>query len=595
MTGQGFPRINAVEPEPTFPLPNAQGGLAYIDGIHANTANAMKPAHLVALLVLLLNSTPCSAQRSHPTSAASSGGALHPAQAAYDVTHYDIRLQVFPDEQRISGQVDVHLTILDPVDYLLLDLEDDMNVAGVDVRIDRDAWREVVFDHSSGRLRVESDLAPGDRPTVRVLYAGKPRVAPNPPWIGGFTWAETSDGMPWIATSVQMDGADVWLPVKDHPSDKADSVSISITVPRGLTVASNGILRDSQAEADSTTFTWFTRFPISNYNIALNIAPYEEISTTYQSIDGTHVPVSFWVLPERLADGRRLLPHFLDQLRWFEETIGPYPFRAEKYGVAHTPHLGMEHQSIIAYGSTFLPNEWGYDWLHQHELAHEWWSNLVTAPDWNDFWIHEGFGTYMQPLYVEHLHGPEAYRREMDSMRRHLNNLSPVAPRDSRSTREMYFIDGTTQSDNDIYYKGSWFLHTLRFLIGDELFFESLQRFAYPDEAARAATDGSQVRFATTEDYRALVEDLADTDLDWLFEVYLRRADLPDLRVKRDAGTLKLRWEAPDDLPFPMPVEVDVDGERRLVEVGNGMVEIRVPASARVTIDPDDWVLRVKE
>ena len=129
-------------------------------------------------------------------------------------------------------------------------------------------------------------------------------VAPNPPWIGGFTWEETEDGQPWVATSVQMDGADLWLPVKDHPSDKPDSVTIRITVPKPLVVASNGVLRTQHATADSTTFEWFTAQPISNYNIALNIAPYETIDTTYITVDGIELPATFWVLPERLDDGR---------------------------------------------------------------------------------------------------------------------------------------------------------------------------------------------------------------------------------------------------------------------------------------------------
>ncbi len=177
-------------------------------------------------------------------------------------------------------------------------------------------------------------------------------------------------------------------------------------------------------------------------------------------------------------------------------------------------------------------------------------------------------------------------------MRRNLNNVAPVAPREPKSTREMYFVDGTTTSDNDIYYKGAWFLHTLRYLIGDDLFFESLQRFAYPDAQARAATDGSQVRFATTEDYRMLVEELTGRDLAWLFEVYLRRADLPRLEVQRGEGTVHLRWETPEDLPFPMPVEIDIDGARKRVNITPEGMTLDVPSTARVTIDPDAWVLR---
>lgn len=556
----------------------------------------MKLPHILPLLVLLLISTPCSAQRQHGALPSTSGGPLSAEQAAYDVRFYDIHLSIHPDDQRIEGFVDVHVGIEEPIDHILLDLDDRMDVASVAVRRGSGNWEAAEAERRAGQLAIPTtpSLRTGEQLAVRVEYGGEPVVAPNPPWIGGFTWATTSDGRPWIATSVQMDGADLWLPVKDHPSDKPDSVQLHITVPEGLTVASNGILRDHVTRADSSTFIWFTGMPISNYNIALNIAPYAEVEDSYESADGTTVPVTFWVLPERLEDGRRMLPQFIDHVRWYEELLGPYPFRTEKYGVAHTPHLGMEHQTIIAYGSTFSNNEWGYDWLHHHELGHEWWANLVTAPDWNDFWIHEGFCTYMQPLYVEHLHGQASYLQEMAAMRRHLNNLRPVAPREPMSTSEMYFVEGQSVSDNDIYYKGAWALHTLRYLIGDEAFFASMRRFAYPDEAAREATDGSQVRFVTTEEYRQLAERIAGRDLGWFFEVYLRRAELPRLHLQREAGSVSLSWETPDDLHFPMPIDLDIDGERRRVTVDMDGVVLDVPPGASITVDPDGWVLRAE-
>ena len=546
----------------------------------------------VFLLVIFLSSTfgaMCSAQRTHPGGATSSGGALHPLQAAYDVVHYGLDLSVLPDRRAIDGSVEITVDILEPIDQLLLDLDDRL-----DVRHIHHDGKASSFEHNDGRLSItpSQSLDEGTSHTFRVTYGGEPRVAPNPPWIGGFTWAETDDGQPWIATSVQMDGADLWLPVKDHPSDKPDSVTIRITVPKPLVVASNGILRNQTASADSTTYEWFTAQPISNYNIALNIAPYETVETTYQTIDGLDLPVTFWVLPERLEDGRRMLPHFVDQLRWFEETIGPYPFRAEKYGVAHTPHLGMEHQTIIAYGSTFSMNRWGFDWLHQHELAHEWWSNLVTAADWKDFWLHEGFGTYMQALYAEHLQGGNAYREEMQTYRRAISNLKPIAPVEPRTTAEMYFAEDDTQSDNDIYYKGSWVLHTLRFLLGDDDFSEMMRRFAYPTEAHHAATDGSQARFVDTNELIGLVNDIAGADLSWFFDVYVRRAELPVLDVRREADRLHLRWEVAGGLSFPMPVEIAVNGERQRHPLPDGHATIDLPPGAQVEVDPDAWLLR---
>jgi aminopeptidase N len=551
---------------------------------------------IVPLVAILLINTPCSAQRQHGAAGTYSGGPLSAEQAAFNVHFVDVDVEVFPEEQSIRAEVETHFEAVHPVERVVLDLDNRLTVEAVWIVDEDGSWLEVPFAHDAGQLGVvlRGTLQPGERGRVRVRYGGAPKVATNPPWVGGFTWAETEDGRPWIATSVQVDGADLWMPVKDHPSDRPDSVALRIVVPEGLIAASMGVDRGvDRLEDGRLGFRWFTSQPISYYNIALNIGPYVTVDTSFVSVTGELVPVTFWVLPEREEDARRQLPGFLDQMDWFERTIGPYPFRAEKYGIAHVPYLGMEHQTIIAYGADFTDNEWGYDWLHQHELAHEWWGNLVTVPDWRDFWVHEGFGTYMQPLYTEYLNGHEAYIREISGYRNNIRNRQPVAPRESRTTQQMYFVaPDYTQSDGDIYYKGAVILHTLRHYMGGDAFFESLRRMAYPTEEHRAATDGSQSRFATTEDYRAIVEDIVGHDMGWFFEVYVRQPQLPRLETDRTADALNLRWVTPDDLPFPMPITVMIDGQPHRVEMPGGSGSLPITEASTIQIDPEGWVLR---
>jgi aminopeptidase N len=251
-----------------------------------------------------------------------------------------------------------------------------------------------------------------------------------------------------------MQGADLWWPCKDQPDDEADSVVINVTVPKPLVCASNGQLFGVYDAESTRTFTWSVTTPINTYGIALNIAPYETISRDYTSIAGDTFPVTYWVLPENLAKGKVLFEDNLKQMRGLEELFGPYPFRADKYGVAETPHLGMEHQTIIAYGNDYRGDLWGedrgYDELHLHEFAHEWWANLVTAKNWNDFWIHEGFASYAQALYAERVAGETAYFTEMQEQRRHANRAA-IAPREPRSTAEMYFGDVPGSPGGDIY------------------------------------------------------------------------------------------------------------------------------------------------
>jgi aminopeptidase N len=443
----------------------------------------------------------------------------------------------------------------------------------------------VPFQREPGRIRIKLDKPPanGKDFTLAVAYGGSPHEAVRPPWDGGFTWKKTKDGKPWIATSCQGEGADLWWPCKDHPSDKPNGMDLHITVPKDLIVASNGTLVGKpKVDGKLHTFHWHVASPISNYCIALNIAPYVLLEDTFTCIDGTKMPIQFFVLPESEAKAKRCMSQFLDHVKVFEEILGPYPFRAEKYGIAETPHLGMEHQTIIAYGNGFKDEQ--YDWLHNHELSHEWWGNLVTCRDWKDMWIHEGFGTYMQPLYRERRFGRDAYNREMQKQR--MMNQSPIAPRESKDSHEIYF----GASGNDIYYKGSWVLHTLRWQMGDEKFFESLRKFCYPTDAARKATDGSQVRLVDTDDYVKLCSTIAGEDLGWFFEVYVRQPHLPKLEADKQDGVLKLHWSTPGDLPFSLAVPVVVGGKEVRVAMPGGVGELKV-GDADYAVDPEMRIL----
>jgi len=510
-----------------------------------------------------------------------SGGALPPEQAAYDVLHYDLALEVDPGKRSIHGALTVRAAVVAPLAVLVLDLDGRLAVESAE---EDGAPRP--FAHRDGRLTVElgRTVEPGAEVCVKVVYGGVPREAPRAPWDGGFTWKETKSGDPWIATTCQTIGADVFWPCKDHPSDEPQSMDLHITVPRPLVCASNGRLeRVEEIDAKRWTFHWRVSTPINNYCVALNIAPYHTLREDYESVGGETFPVIFWVLPEDFAKGKKIFPEFLEHLRFFEETFGPYPFRADKYGVAQTPHLGMEHQTIIAYGNNFAPDPWKFDWLHHHELSHEWWGNLVSARDWSDFWIHEGFGTYAQALYTEKLQGKEAYLRRMQQNRGGISNRAPVAPRGVFSTKEMY--------SNDIYNKGAWVLHTLRYLIGDEPFGRALRRMAYPDPELEKKKDGSACRFATTDEFVEIAERCAGRELAWFFEVYLRQAELPELQVEKSGARTRLRWKTPGDLPFPMPVDVRVGSRVERVEVPwpDGATK---SASGEIDVDPDGWVLK---
>ncbi len=567
---------------------------------------------VVATAVLYgLFSVPASAQYGESNN--TSGGPLGTEQATYDVTFYDLDLVLQPGDHSIEGSLTVEAQIVGRTDMIVLDLDDQLTVRGVEragPELCPDGTscvtdsRPLSFERGDGFLLIELDetYQAGDQVSIKVRYGGEPIEAARPPWDGGFTWAETADGQPWIAVSCQGEGADIWWPVKDHPSDEPDSMRISLTVPANLRAISNGHYEGRTDNGDGTaTEKWFVSTPINNYGVSFGVGPYEEVTATYQSPYDYTMPVTFYVLPEKRAEARRQLSGFLDAINFLERMYGPYGFRADGYKVLHTPYLGMEHQSLIAYGSTFEDNEYGFDWLHFHELAHEWWANLGTAPDWNDFWIHESFANFSEALYAEDIAGRNgedseaAYLAYIGTVRERISNVIPVAPRESRSTKEMYNLpDGSF--NGDIYFKGSWFLHTLRFLMDDdEAFFRAMRRIMYPDPALESATDGSANHFITTDDVQAAFEEESGRDLNAIFEVYLRQPVLPRLEATSEGTALNFRWVLPEGVlsegqTFDLPIEVAWGNARRRINMTGGVGSINGPRPS-IQIDPDHRIL----
>ena len=550
---------------------------------HMNIRRGLRTLLLLLLTVGLSGCTDAPAQ--------DSGGPLLPEQAAYDVLSYDLGVAVYPAQQRIEGQVTVHAVVEDRLEHLVLNLDRRLSVVK--------AWTmgRPLSPHTvqrrNDRNEVWVDLAetrvPGDTLHVSISYEGTPRVAPNAPWDGGFTWATTPSGDPWIATSGQTEGADLWWPVKDHPSDEPDSMRLSFVVPDSLTAVSNGVLKSVQRASDSTrTFQWHVSMPINTYNVTLNVAPYAHLDTAYASTSGDSVPVSAYVLPSDSTKAARALPGFFDQLRFLEKTLGPYPPRADKYGIAQTPFLGMEHQSIIAYGHDFTTGGIGYeapfDALHFHELAHEWYGNLLTVRDWKDFWLHEGPATYLEALYAEHLEGDSAYHALTDYYRAQVEGDTPIARRDPTTAEDIYH--------RDVYYRGALTLHTLRYLVGEEDLKAILHQFAYPK--GDRSSGATPFRNVATEGFIDTAESVTGQSLDAFFQVYLYQAVLPVLETSRSNGRLRLQWTDLGDAAFEVPVPVRVGGTVQRVEMTEGTGSVAVPEGVAVDVDPKGWVLKAQ-
>ena len=539
-------------------------------------------------------------QREHPARPTDTGGPLAFEQAVYDVQSYDVTLNVDPKTKSITGTTIMKAKIVIPTNVIRLDLDTPFTVASVD----KETGCCYKFERSEGKIWVHFPMTKqvGEEFTTVIKYSGKPRVAPNPPWIGGFMWKQTPSGADWISVALQNDGADLLFPCKDHPSDKPAMAAMHITVPDPLIANGPGKFEGAKKIGDGTsTFNWRMTNPIANYSIVFNAAPYKIVNDKYKSISGETMPIVFYVIPEDEPKAASLIAEQKKYLAYFEKYLGPFPFRSQKVGIAETPHLGMEHSTNIAYGNQFRYNADGTDWLLLHEFGHEYWANLVTASDWRDFWIHEGFQSYMDSLYQEHLHGKEAYFKSMQGRVKGVRNMQPVAPRDAKIAYQVYMAEPDyLKSDGDIYGKGALVLHALRYLIGDDAFFRSLRRMAYPTKAMEKLTDGRQERLVNTDDFLTIVEAESKMDLDWFFELYLRQPKLPKLKfdvVKAaDSATQKtlvLSWDTPNDMPFPMPIDVVIDGKTQRVEIKNGRVSVPFTGETPV-VDPNGWVLKAQ-
>ena len=508
---------------------------------------------------------------------------------AYDIDRYTLRHEILIAEKSISGSATITFNILEDMEILELDFDSAYDID----RIESDG---IVLDYEQTLAKLFINLArralPGEHGSVTVFYKGTPVEAVRPPWDGGFTWEQTPSGKPWIATSIQGEGCDIWWPCKDHPGDEPSGVDLHITVPGDLIVASNGVLVAVRDESDGRkTFHWQTNVTTNNYGIALNIAPYVLIESEYKSINGTVIPVVFYAIEDHEEQARALFDAEMNKtIEFFERVVGPYPWGQEKLGIAETPHLGMEHQTINAYGNEFARDKYGFDWLLHHEFAHEWFGNLVSASNYADLWIHEGLGAYMQIVYTQEVMGPAAAHHRLYNSYLKINACQPVAPRGEYSEDQMN-DDGKGPAVN-IYTKGSWVAHSLRYLLDDARFWDTIRVLAYNTTEPAKLNPPIEARHRSTDDFAAIASDIAGSDLQWFFEVYVRSGELPELLSEQNGNDVVLTWKAPQDLPFDMPVPVRINGSIRRVEFENNAARLGDINVGDILIDPDMQILR---
>jgi len=352
-----------------------------------------------------------------------------------------------------------------------------------------------------------------------------------------------------VVINCQLEGVKVYLPCKDHPSDEPnEGADLIITVPKGLTVAGPGLLQSVKTKKKKQTFHWKTNYTISNYCILFNIGKYDIVKRTYQTIDSNNVPMAFYVLEEDKAIAEKMLDMRERDTHILDKYIGEYPWATEKIGLAQVPNPGMEYQTMITYGDKsgkFIFSKVGSeDYLANlfHEFAHEWFANKVTNKYWAYRWIQEGITTYSEALFCREAAGESGYDSMMVKIKNGIKNAKPLVQGDEVNSSDSY--------TGDIYTKGAFFMHTLRYILGDTVFFKTLRELATDPQFTYS-------NFVTTDDVEQLFSKQSTLNLKPLFDFYLRTTDKLEIKIRQTAFQ-KYTMSVPN-LPMNLPIDILTD------------------------------------
>lgn len=506
-------------------------------------------------------------------------------RAGFDVTYYRLDLRVSITPAYLRGRTTIKAVSRSAqLDSLTLDLASPMNIDSI---VSGSAHLQFIRHPSTVTIILNRSYGHGEMVVLDVYYQGMP-VSTG---FGSFEFG-VHQNVPWVWTLSEPYGARDWWPCNDHPMDKADSVDILVTCRPDFKAASNGRLTSVTSNPDSTrTFEWRHRYPIATYLVFVSLTNYAEFTNWYRYSSVDSMPVVNYVLPEHLADALDSLPRVIPMLHIFSDLFGLYPFISEKYGHAEFGRGGaMEHQTMTsmmrsAYDERALA----------HELAHQWFGNLVTCAGWPHLWLNEGFASYAEAIYAEARYGPARYReRILDDMRIARTGIGPVIKHDTSVVRQ--FFDQRT-----VYRKGSSILHMLRGVIGDSLFFAALRAFVHEP--------GLRFGVATSEDFQRVCERVSGRSLGWFFSQWLYGENYPrysySWHVEPEGDmfavvcTISQTTGTANPAFFRMPIPLRMSNGIRdttITVINNSSPQVFRLRTAfpptHVGLDPDDWILK---
>jgi aminopeptidase N len=533
--------------------------------------------HLVLSVLFLLISIASYSQQKY-TLADTLRGSITPERAWWDLNHYHLAVEIFPESKSIKGSNTIRYRVVSGYQVLQLDLQEPLKIIAVTQEGEKLDFKREGAAHF---ITLKKKQVSGAMEELVVSYEGQPKEAIRPPWDGGITWTKDSNGKHFIASSNQGIGSSIWWPTKDHPADEVDSLRISVTVPKGLMDISNGRLVGIDMGKSTDTFHWSVVNPINDYGVNINIGDYVHFGEKYAGEKGT-LDMDYFVLRENLEKAK---VHFQDagrMMKAFEHWFGPYPFYEDGFKLVDAPYLGMEHQSSVTYGNGYQNGYrgrdlsgtgWGlkFDFIIIHEAGHEWFANNITYKDVADMWIHESFTNYSESLFLDYHFGKEAGQEYVRGTRMNIANDRPIIG--------TYGVN--ERGSGDMYYKGGNLLNMLREILND-------------DEKWRQVLRGLNQEFyhqtVTTQQVESYISKAFGSDLKPIFDQYLRDHRVPVLEYYySDDQTLNYRWTSCLS-SFSMPVDVEIGGKKTRITATTKWSQLKVDQKGDVGVDLDYYV-----
>jgi aminopeptidase N len=508
------------------------------------------------------NSQPAASSTQHapPTRADILRGAYGPYRANNDLLSYYLDVRVDPEKQTISGKNSIRFKMLQDGTRIQLDLHPALEIDKILL-----GATLLKYERDSGAVFVDfpETLRAGQEYTVDFYYSGHP---PQVARFGSFTFGKDPAGHPWIYTACEDVGASFWWPNKDQWRDEVENMRISVAIPNGLVDVSNGKFLGKTDLGDGyTRWDWLVQYPINNYDVSLNIGNYVQFSDKLGDL-----PLDFYVLPEDLDKAKKQFVQAKGMIEAYQHYFGEYPFQKDGYKLVQVPYSGMEHQSAVTYGNHFTNGYLGRDWtgvgvspkfdfIIIHESGHEWFGNSVSAADRSDMWIHEGWTTYLEVLYVEYTFGYEDALKYVNGYKPKVQNREPIiGERGVAAT-----------PPQDMYFKGALFLNTLRSVVNNDaewwaLLHDFYQHFKYQN--------------IMTEDIVSYFNQQTGMNLTPIFDQYLRHTAIPMLELKFNEaeGTVDYRWQA-DEPDFAMPVRVGKKTDWQIIQATTYWQTMKTP------------------